>query len=303
MIKIDTNERNVTNYLGYDDTWGEKLAQYLEAFASRLVRFTINGTPNYAVEGMTWNEFASHSWDTSVLNTPSINTTDDGYLTVYDNDVEAYCTLHYPNGEQVHMSDVVANHDYVAQAIEQENYTVSGTWLWDDKIPMIDVYGIGDLKENVSFVSNGTKYGRFEFIQTHAVYYDDTMAAYGAPGYVTNWKVEAYRTITFDGTQTVSKGFYKLLTANAVFAFTIDGTTYYAKEGMTWGEWVESEYNTGGYKAPNGYYIIEFVEGTGFGGSGGRVKYEEDFQTIHDVIIVGTNYTVEFTEAVYPDKT
>jgi hypothetical protein len=33
-------------------------------------------------------------------------------------------------------------------------------------------------------------------------------------------------------------------------AFAIYGTayyTYYAKEGMTWGEWVESEYNTGGY--------------------------------------------------------
>lgn len=27
-------------------------------------------------------------------------------------------------------------------------------------------------------------------------------------------------------------------------SFTIGGTTYYAEEGMTWGEWVESEYNT-----------------------------------------------------------
>lgn len=26
--------------------------------------------------------------------------------------------------------------------------------------------------------------------------------------------------------------------------FTIDGTEYQAEEGMTWGEWVESEYNT-----------------------------------------------------------
>ena len=34
---------------------------------------------------------------------------------------------------------------------------------------------------------------------------------------------------------------------NAAFAFTIDGTTYYAKSGMTWGEWIESEYNTGGF--------------------------------------------------------
>ena len=27
------------------------------------------------------------------------------------------------------------------------------------------------------------------------------------------------------------------------FSFTISGTTYYAEKGMTWGEWVESEYN------------------------------------------------------------
>ena len=29
--------------------------------------------------------------------------------------------------------------------------------------------------------------------------------------------------------------------------FTIDGTTYLAEEGMTWGEWVDSEYNTDGF--------------------------------------------------------
>lgn len=30
-------------------------------------------------------------------------------------------------------------------------------------------------------------------------------------------------------------------------SFTIDGTTYQAEDGMTWAEWVESEYNTGGF--------------------------------------------------------
>jgi hypothetical protein len=29
-------------------------------------------------------------------------------------------------------------------------------------------------------------------------------------------------------------------------SFTIDGTTYYADEGMTWKEWVDSEYNNAG---------------------------------------------------------
>lgn len=32
----------------------------------------------------------------------------------------------------------------------------------------------------------------------------------------------------------------------SLISFTIDGTEYQAEEGMTWGEWVESEYNTDG---------------------------------------------------------
>lgn len=32
----------------------------------------------------------------------------------------------------------------------------------------------------------------------------------------------------------------------SLISFTIDGTSYQAEEGMTWGEWVESSYNTGG---------------------------------------------------------
>lgn len=32
-----------------------------------------------------------------------------------------------------------------------------------------------------------------------------------------------------------------------LISFTINGTTYQAEEGMTWGEWVSSTYNTGGY--------------------------------------------------------
>ena len=30
---------------------------------------------------------------------------------------------------------------------------------------------------------------------------------------------------------------------NKLITFTIDGTTYQAIDGMTWGEWVDSEYN------------------------------------------------------------
>ena len=55
------------------------------------------------------------------------------------------------------------------------------------------------------------------------------------------------------------------------FAFTIDGVTYKADEGMTWGEWLESDYNTGNWKSgmyygPGGYIDVVYDpnEGTVF---------------------------------------
>ena len=33
-----------------------------------------------------------------------------------------------------------------------------------------------------------------------------------------------------------------------IISFTVNGDEYQAKEGMTWGEWIASEYNTDGFK-------------------------------------------------------
>lgn len=46
----------------------------------------------------------------------------------------------------------------------------------------------------------------------------------------------------------------------AEITFTIDGTEYKALEGMTWGEWLESEYNTGGF------YVSSHVTSNGDSG-------------------------------------
>jgi hypothetical protein len=40
-------------------------------------------------------------------------------------------------------------------------------------------------------------------------------------------------------------------TVKDLITFTIDGTTYYAENGMTWGEWVDSEYGTDKYYISN----------------------------------------------------
>lgn len=42
----------------------------------------------------------------------------------------------------------------------------------------------------------------------------------------------------------------------ALITFTIDGTEYQAEEGMTWGEWCDSEYNTDGYVIVEAYNTV-----------------------------------------------
>ena len=44
-----------------------------------------------------------------------------------------------------------------------------------------------------------------------------------------------------------------------LITFTIDGVEYQAEEGMTWGEWVESKYNTIQYTICPGDYIVSNI--------------------------------------------
>lgn len=66
---------------------------------------------------------------------------------------------------------------------------------------------------------------------------------------------------TVDGTTTGEIDWDKINGTNLI-SFTIDGTSYKAEEGMTWAEWVASDYNTGGFgdsgvsiSASNGYEV------------------------------------------------
>ena len=46
-------------------------------------------------------------------------------------------------------------------------------------------------------------------------------------------------------------------TGNNLISFTIDGTTYYAEEGMKWGEWLEESTNFSYNLTPDGAIIGE----------------------------------------------
>jgi hypothetical protein len=183
---------------------------------------------------------------------------------------------------------------------DEETYTVSGTWHFDEHPSIRDfiiAVGAGSI---VKFVSNGETYeaiGR----------YGDNMLSYildQSPVIVyisgTGWENEAYRTITFDGIQSVSKEFYEWLEANAerqTITFTIGDTQYFADVGMTWGQWVASEFNTGVNYGGHIYiptvkgdciFVIgsSYITNTDVGGK------DIDEVNINDVIVANKQYYI-----------
>lgn len=145
--------------------------------------------------------------------------------------------------------------------VSQEFYE----WLVENAQPQIEA-GAYIFKETITYV----EWSMFEFYSNgnseNPLY--DEMADYGGDNrleYVlagsgnrtyTNvaydydlntWRNEGYRTIKVPTAQTVNKESYDWFVENTLITFTIEGTQYQAERDMTWGEWVESEYNTGGY--------------------------------------------------------
>lgn len=70
-------------------------------------------------------------------------------------------------------------------------------------------------------------------------------------------EVGAIYKYTGETTDTYENGaLYVVESDVTLISFTIDGTTYQAEEGMTWKQWVESDYNTGNYQATT-YHIVK----------------------------------------------
>ena len=64
-----------------------------------------------------------------------------------------------------------------------------------------------------------------------------------------------------------------IVNAVTLISFTIDGTTYQAEQGMTWGQWKDSEYNTNNYTIINEHYIGKR--------SGSRFRYIQNAHTLN----------------------
>ena len=133
-------------------------------------------------------------------------------------------------------------------------YTVSGVWVFYDNI-YLDYNK--DTEATVKFTSNSTSFTKMTARMGYGLYYNESRV-YSPP----TWTNNAYKTVDFGTTpQEVSKTFYEWLTANAnkqiKFYFYTDSSTLTrtAYEGMTWEEWIDSEFNSSGTFGLSGKFV------------------------------------------------
>ena len=165
-------------------------------WTSENVSFTSNGTTFTSIQFAVL-EKALYYGSTAVYSAQTNTWTDEAYRTViFDN---ASCSANF-------YSFLAANGDtYV---------TISGTWVFKNEI---DTTGIYNKEYNFNFTSNGESYdGMFSLASSKLGFMSGSDSRYfydqGIGG--TGWTNEAYRTITFDGTQYVTKEFFEWFKQN-----------------------------------------------------------------------------------------
>lgn len=72
--------------------------------------------------------------------------------------------------------------------------------------------------------------------------------------------------------------------AAALISFTIDGTSYQAEEGMTWGDWIDSSYNNGLFYADATKNVPRKVDNDYY------IAIIDQTMALYDIIEAGTDY-------------
>jgi hypothetical protein len=159
----------------------------------------------------------------------------------------------YVNGEKVTGSIETYDGDFVEETEDE----LQGVWLLNENLTKpTHSYTF------LNFISNNKVYTVMQHLGSSTALqyeYTDTVGNWNvaAPANATSftWNNDAYRTLTVLSKRSeVSDKSFEWFTTNAtkiaafkIITFTIDGVSYSAKEGMTWGEWIKSSYNTGGF--------------------------------------------------------
>lgn len=166
---------------------------------------------------------------------------------VYEVEPSTLVVKEYKNGAWVDME--------LDLGVPETEDALAGTWVFKD------TWGDG-VSSDVNFTSNGETFDSISSHMGEEMHY--FLDGQSVMAYMYGWQNEAYKTITITSKLSEVTNGAELLTwlkANAtkqgaasLITFTIDGTSYQAEESMTWGEWVESEYNTNGFR-PTGLNV------------------------------------------------
>ena len=180
-----------------------------------LITFTINGTTYQAESGMTWSE-----WVESDYNTANVYIIDRSVLIGND-------SLLFLNASAVYSENTIqANADYsviggstalISFTIDGVTYKATSDMTWNEWVE--SDYNTA----NVYIIDRSVLIGNDSllFLNASAVYSENTIQAN------TDYSV-------IGGSTTL-------------ISFTIDGITYKATSGMTWNEWIDSDYNADGF--------------------------------------------------------
>ena len=197
-------------------------------------------------------------------------------------EIEGIETSITPNGDL----EITANGTF--DVTEKESVTVEvpeqicGAWIIADNPTMPEE----DVIQEVNFVTrkdifdpdyvNGKQFNKIELSAT--VYYINTTTGEEVEPILPDgtFNIDEYRRVDFGTTpQAVSKAFYDAFTSIAtieivedwdgtltiqdttiLISFTISGTAYQAEEGMTWEQWVASDYSgESSYVTSEGYVV------------------------------------------------
>lgn len=232
------------------------------------MNMTIDGTSYGFESGMTWAEWVASEYNTNgfkIVN--DIVTTSDGTQEVYESVIG---TIYGEYGIEDNGTAYTLQAARFSFTIDGINYTARYEMNWDawvDSEYNTDGYKILD-----GLVVNSAETHRVETEAVGAVMEDDLVD--GEDYILVEMQTQlATPTIELDGDTLniydeeglatsydilVDGVVMDTVSAVSLISFTFGGTTYQAEEGMTWAEWVGSEYDTATFTIDSNSYIYYF---------------------------------------------
>ena len=295
---------------------GAELLAYLKANGTKqsisessFITFTIEGVTYYAEAGMTWTD-----WCDSVYNVNDAYTSGAGVYktgTLFD-----YVSKTGAISDVLGTDQILANYDYkIFQKLAsgdveepEEEDELQGLWVLNDEPSSMPqesfIFNFNSNGDNYTSIRQEvtlTAFYAFYYDNTYVFLYDDNYRADG-----THWENNAYKMINITSKLSEVENGDVLLaylkangtkqdaTAPTLISFTIDGTTYQAEEGMTWEQWLDSNYNTQNYSTMvlDGVQTVLIEAGSSIDGYG--VSYNDIFVPISDEIIEGRAYVKKY---------